>query len=366
MRNRKSKLSTYPSFFAEDGQRQFKHYFAPFKIYWILPLSRKLRIFLNYFLGPLLFVVIGLSIYRQVQGQKDATQHWATIRASLEGTQRWRLFAVMALMLFNWGIESLKWKLLLKHILNISYFRAFKSVISGVAFTMITPNRTGEFIGRVFYVPDGSRIRAAALTLVGSASQMIITLSAGGTGLFVLRNYLSKHTDQLQGLSLYWLNGLLYGTGVCLCLALLFYFRISWLMKIIEKIPPFTKYAYHIKPLEEVESKELFTILFLSVLRFSVFIAQYWLLFTLFDVGLTTWQSVSTVSVLFLVLAIVPTIALAELGIRTKASLALFSIFSTNTIGILVATASVWLINIIFPAIAGSLFVLGIKLFRKD
>jgi hypothetical protein len=97
-----------------------------------------------------------------------------------------------------------------------------------------------------------------------------------------------------------------------------------------------------------------------------VFVAQYWLLFSLFDVGLTTWQIISTVSVLFLVLAIVPTIALAEIGIRSKVSIALFSIFSTNTLGILVATASIWLINIIFPAIAGSLFVLGIKLFRKD
>jgi uncharacterized membrane protein YbhN (UPF0104 family) len=221
-----------------------------------LPLSRKLRLFLNYFLGPLLFIVIGLSIYNQVQGQTDTTQHWKNILASLEGRERWRFYAAIGLMLFNWGIESLKWKTLLKHILHISYLRAFKSVISGVAFTMITPNRTGEFIGRVFYVPDGNRIRAAALTLVGSASQLIVTITTGSFGLMVLRNYLIHHTDQLQGLSLYWLNGLMYGAFACLIVAVLFYFRIGWLMKIVEKIPPFTKYAYHIKPLEEVETKE--------------------------------------------------------------------------------------------------------------
>jgi len=244
--------------------------------------------------------------------------------------------------------------------------QAFRSVISGVAFTMITPNRTGEFIGRVFYVPDGNRIRAAALTLVGSVSQLIITLFAGALGLLILRNYLSHHTNHLQGLSILWLNGLFAGTVIILVLIVLFYFRINWLIKIIDKIPQFSNYAYYIEPLEEVETRELTKILLLSTLRYLVFVVQYWLVFKLFKVDLLTWQLLSLVSVLFLVLAVAPTIALAELGIRSKASIALFSIFSTNTLGILVATGAIWLINIIFPAIAGSLFVLGVKLFGKE
>ena len=137
-------------------------------------------------------------------------------------------------------------------------------------------------------------------------------------------------------------------------------------MKIIDKIPQFAKYAYYIQPLEEVGSAELVKILLLSMLRYAVFVFQYWLIFKLFEVDLLSWQVVSSVSVLFLVLAVVPTIALAELGIRSKASIALFTLFSTNTLGILVATATIWLINIIFPAVAGSLFVLSVKLFGKE
>lgn len=269
-------------------------------------------------------------------------------------------------MLLNWGIESLKWQVLLSHLLQMPFILAFRSVVSGVAFTMITPNRMGEFIGRVFYVPDGNRIRAAALTLVGSASQLIITLFGGAIGLLVLRNYLVSHTTQLQGVSILWLNGLFAGTIFILFIILLFYFRISWLIKIIDKIPQFSGYAYYIQPLEEVGTRELSKILLFSGLRYSVFIIQYWLLFKLFNVQVLSWQLISAVTVLFLVLAVIPTIALAELGIRSKASIALFSIFSTNTIGILAATAAIWLINIIFPAIAGSLFVLGVKLFGKE
>ena len=64
-------------------------------------------------------------------------------------------------------------------------------------------------------------------------------------------------------------------------------------------------------------------------------------------------------------MAIVPTVALAELGVRGQVSIALFGLFSTNTIGIIAAVSGIWLINLIIPALAGSLLILGIKIFRK-
>lgn len=330
-----------------------------------LLLPRKLKFFINYLFGPLFFIGIAFSIFRQLRHQHNLSANWQDIKHSLEGTGIWYLLAVTALMIINWSIESVKWQVLVSHLFKIKFVHAFRSVISGVAFTMITPNRMGEFIGRVFYVPEGNRIRAATLTLVGSASQLIVTLFAGCIGLLVFKGYFSNHLDY-QGVLLLWLNALLAGSIFILLLILVFYFRISWLTKIIDKIPQFSNYAYFIQPLEEVGSSELLKILALSAVRFIVFMFQYWLIFKLFDVQLLPWQVISAVTVLFLILAVVPTIALAELGIRSKASIALFSIFSTNTLGILMATAAIWLINIIFPAVAGSLFVAGVKLFGKE
>jgi hypothetical protein len=68
---------------------------------------------------------------------------------------------------------------------------------------------------------------------------------------------------------------------------------------------------------------------------------------------------------MFFALAIVPTIALAELGVRGKISIYLFGAFSTNTLGIVLTATAIWLINLVVPALAGSLFLLGIKFFRK-
>jgi MFS family permease len=329
-------------------------------------LPRKLKFFINYLIGPLLFIGISFSIYRQLVHHDNLSGNWENIRLSLQTAGASQLVIITILMLVNWSIESIKWQVLLNHLVRIRFLQAFRSVISGLAFTMITPNRMGEFIGRVFYVPDGSRIRAVALTIISSASQLIITLFAGSIGLFVLHRFFTDHQNGLQGLSILWLNALLAGSIFAMLVILFFYFRISWLTKIIDKIPQFSRYAYFIEPLEKLGTRELLNILSLSAVRYIVFVLQYWLIFKLFDVQLLPWQAISAVTVLFLVLAVVPTIALAELGIRTKASLALFSMFSSNGLGILMATAAIWLINIILPAVAGSLFVFGVKLFGKE
>jgi hypothetical protein len=76
-------------------------------------------------------------------------------------------------------------------------------------------------------------------------------------------------------------------------------------------------------------------------------------------------DAVCTTSVLFLVLVILPTIPVADLGMRGEAGLQLFGILTANKIGIVATTAGIWLVNLIVPAMAGSLFILGIKLFRN-
>ena len=77
------------------------------------------------------------------------------------------------------------------------------------------------------------------------------------------------------------------------------------------------------------------------------------------------WECLWAVSVIFLVLAIIPTFAIAELGIRGKVSLKLLELFSTNSLGITVATASIWLINLVVPAVAGSLLIVSVKIFKN-
>jgi hypothetical protein len=68
---------------------------------------------------------------------------------------------------------------------------------------------------------------------------------------------------------------------------------------------------------------------------------------------------------LFLVLAVIPTIALVEVGLRGEISLRLMGMFTTNSLGISLASVSIWFINLVLPAIVGSVLFLGIKVFNR-
>lgn len=269
-------------------------------------------------------------------------------------------------MLANWSFEALKWKTLIRHIQKISFFRAFRAILSGlsVSIAMNTPNGSGEYVGRILYVKEGNRIRAITLTFVGSMSQLIITMLLGTIGLFLISSHFCSATKQIYVLSLPFVNIITYGSIVITAVLLSVYFEISWLTRLLEQIPFFKKYSFFIQKLEEFTLRELLKVLLISFLRYMVFAVQYLLLLQVFKVDIGWWSAFWLIAVMFLVLAIIPTIALAELGVRGKISIFLFSVFSANTIGIVLTATTIWLINLVVPALAGSLFILGIKLFR--
>jgi ABC-type transport system involved in cytochrome c biogenesis permease subunit len=110
----------------------------------------------------------------------------------------------------------------------------------------------------------------------------------------------------------------------------------------------------------------LFQLIFLSFLRYVIFLLQYFLLFALFNVDVSVVVIASVMSVVFLAMSVIPSIALVEIGLRGEVSLKLMGIFSANSLGIGLTTVSVWFMNLIIPAILGSLLLLNIKLIRKN
>lgn len=313
----------------------------------------------------MLFVWLSYSIYRQVQNQGDVLQSWHLIQSAFKGPQLTKLLAVIGLMFVNWGIEARKWQLLVSGIQKVSYGRAFRAVFSGQALGFNTPNRVGESAGRAIFLEEGNRIRGIVLSVVGSMSQIIVTFVMGILALLYLRLHILDNAHHLEGLSVFWVDSVIYTISAGIVLFILMYFRLSWLIQLLEKIPFIAKHKFFVQKLEDFHWKELTRILILSACRYVVFVLQYVVLLQVFEVNISWIDATAIVGVMFLVLAIVPTIALAELGFRGKLSIQLFGLLSSNTIGIIATAAGIWIINLIIPAIAGSLFILGIRLFRN-
>jgi uncharacterized membrane protein YbhN (UPF0104 family) len=322
-----------------------------------MKLSRNIKIFINYFLGPLLFTWLSWSIYQQIRRQPDLEIAWQHIRDSLNSPLLWNVAAVFLLMFVNWGIEAIKWKISVRQVQEIGFFRALLAVFSGVSFSVTTPNRVGEYIGRLFYMKEGNRLKTISITIVSSLSQLIITIAAGLVSLLILRReLLSKDI-----ISPIWFNVILYGVILALTILLLFYFRLSRIIRWIDRLPALKKFVYLVEALESFSFTILFKLLLLSFLRFFVFLVQYYLLFIIFNVDISFIQCCLTISISFLVMAAIPIPAIAELGQRGKVITTIVGLYSTNEIGMTFATAGIWFINLIIPALIGSLLILRLR-----
>ncbi len=138
----------------------------------------------------------------------------------------------------------------------------------------------------------------------------------------------------------------------------LFYFRLNWITGLLARLPGSQRFMYLVEALKSLDSSLLLRLLLLSFLRFLVFTLQYYLFFLLFDVDISPWHAVWSVSISFLVMAIIPTIAIAELAQRGAVITAIVGMYSDNVLGMTLATASIWFVNLIIPALIGSLLIL--------
>lgn len=325
-------------------------------------MNKNVKIFINYFFGPVLFLILTWSLYRQISNQPDLPRRWSQISG---GWKDWKFWMVIILMFVNWGIESKKWQILINHVQRFSFTRAVKSVLSGCSVTMLTPNRIGEYGGRILYVEEENRIKAISLSLVGSISQLLVTMVMGCIGLLYLR-YLSHNNGRSSAvLPEFWGDVLIYLSIGLTVIILLFYLRLGWLVRMMEKLPSLQKIVNHIRVLDEFENRHLLQILILSFIRYLVFILQYLLMLQVMQIEIAPGICFWLMTVFYLVMAVAPSIGFIELPVRVSASWVIFKLYTSNELGVGTASLGIWLINLVLPAIIGSLLILSIKIVKE-
>jgi len=328
-------------------------------------LSKRFKIIVNYIIGPILFVWVCYTLYSEISRQDNLEQKWQTLKTNFFGPQQWKFITVILLMLVNWGIEARKWQVLMQTIQKLSFWRAYKAVFSGQSLAINTPNRVGEYVGRVVYLNDGNRLRGIALTIVGSFSQTLVTLIAGVIGCIIIRTDARHQSIPLPFFNDAWLQVTIYFSASLTLLLLITYYNLSWLTKLLERIPFVKKYSFFIQKLEDLHWRELTRILSLSLFRFVVYAFQFILLLHAFGVDIEAWRLFWLISVFYFALMLPPTVTIVEGSIRAYLAATIFGLYSGNILAIEFASLGLWFINLIMPAMAGSLFIFGVKLFKK-
>jgi len=231
--------------------------------------NKNIKILLNYGLSPLLFIWLSYSIYEQIKNQPNLHGALHSLRLSVTGTQSWKIYLALLLVPINWGLEARKWQILLKPVETIGFFNSFKAILAGLAFSMNTPNRIGEYAGRVLYVHEGNRWKALSLTVTGSFSQLIVTLTIGAGGLL----FLLTNSATATGIVHYyiWIRVLFYGTLVVIIFLFLLYFRLGQIIKWAEKIPAARSFIQHLTVIEDLPVTILLRTMSLSFARYIIF-----------------------------------------------------------------------------------------------
>ncbi len=306
-------------------------------------------------------MVLARGIYHQFRSDPELATQLNQFPALLRSQGVWTVAGAVILMFVQWGIEVVKWKRMFSRSFDMSWPDAFRAVFSGLAISMITPNRVGEFAGRIIYLPAGLRIKGTAFTFISNLAQLLVTLVAGCLTL-VFAGGAFKAMLEPAGLSavitlLYWLTPVM---TVLICQ--LFFTGSRWMGKLM-KIRMLSRYSSQIGIIDSLSLQTLTVILVLSLCRYVLFIAQYAILLTVSGEMPNLLALSLSVAMMFLWLAIVPTLSVAELGIRWQFAYWLFTPVLVNYPVILFAVTAVWVINFILPAVIGSIILFFYKPF---
>jgi len=105
--------------------------------------------------------------------------HKSLLIDALSSKRVFWLIPVIVLLPINWLIEAVKWRLVLRKSHSITLKNAFKSVLAGTSTGVISPNRVGEFAGRILLLPENIRSEAIGLNFVCSFTQLWSTILFG-------------------------------------------------------------------------------------------------------------------------------------------------------------------------------------------
>jgi len=257
---------------------------------------------------------------------------------------------LLILSMFNWLIEAQKWRTILLTIEPISFSKALKSVLAGLAVSQLFPNKTGEYIGRMAFVSDNNKIQAAVLSVWASMSQLIVTLVFGMV-------------------SLLFIHPLIDPSFILICFIIFFVAILMFLLlPIFSTI--FKKYAFYnyIKDFKQVGRQLILEVFFYSILRYFIFAIPYVFLIILMSenaIDLPFYLVFFSVSCIYLLQTISPNFIFSDVLIRIAIPALVFKdlIIFKNQIEY-VPSLLIYLINVVIPMLIGTVIVLFYK-FKK-
>src|SRR5690606_15398778 len=139
------------------------------------------------------------------------------------------LGVVVLMMFLNWLLEVIKWQYLSRRLEKLSLWKATKSVFCGLTWAIFTPNRIGEYGGRVLCLKPENRARGAVAMGVGLFAQLVLTSVFGSLSIaWFVTTFIDVPASVNFGI---WLLAAIYALAF-----LVLYFNVSWVDYLVGKV----------------------------------------------------------------------------------------------------------------------------------
>lgn len=312
----------------------------------------------------ILIVIAGCWVlYMKIIKNQDVAEMWESVKTSFSSTKNVLLMALaFVLMPLNMALETQKWQKSIEPVEKVPFKKAFMAIFTGITAGMMFPNRTGDFLGRIFILENGNRVKAAMLTFVGNIAQMLVTVSLGCVAwvLFRQQNY-------------FWY--ILILSLIIIVLGYFLYFNIHILRHLQRLIPKKwrPKAEKYMEIFSSYSKKDLAVILLIAVSKYAVYSFQFVLLIWAFDVPLNYFQAMIPIMITYLLMTVVPYITITEIAVRGAVCIGVFEIWltmqgisSSFTMMVFFASTMLWLYNLAIPAVIGLFFIRKLKFIRSS
>ena len=260
------------------------------------------------------------------------------------------LAAVFILLPLNWSLEAMKWQKLVANSQLISFKIALKSVFAGIYTGFFTPNRVSEMLGRVMFLKSENRKVGAVLSVVNSLTQNTIMTLCGIPACFYFFSR-SKYPEYSA------IFDYLIGLSFLLLLIILFFFIFPYLSRQLSSHPWFTKFRKFTASLSQFSPSDLLVILFISLMRYLVFCIQFYCMLRFFNVNLEPIHALIAIPANYLFVTYTPAIAFSEAAVRSSYAILFIGAFSTQVVGIALASVCIWVVNFCIPLLIGSILI---------
>lgn len=270
------------------------------------------------------------------------------------------LFTLLPVLLLgsflNWGLEARKWHLLGKEGFGLGWKNAFKGVLVGQSIGMWMPGRVGAWIGKLFFVEKGQRSKALYPLLVSGGVQFIVTFTFAVLALLLWTSFFPSYFPVTEAV----LGQAFFYAALFPPLALLLYFlmRSGMTRRLVRWCGMTSERTLSFKDL----SFPLYVhVLGIAALRYLVFLGQFILVLHYWVPELPLHQSLASVPLVLFMVSVLPSMVLAKLGVREWVMVAVIAPLAGNEQGLILASFSIWSVNLALPALVGVFLLLSPK-----